>query len=138
MKPQIISHSELAQYVPQDWTGANESDINPIGDMVLILPDVGAEFAGKTSKIMLPNAIKDRNSNAAETGVIVAMGDGAFKWSADRGSAFEGAKPKVGDRVLFARYSGTIFKGADGKQYRVMSDNCVAATTGSATLGDQE
>jgi hypothetical protein len=30
-------------------------------------------------------------------------------------------------RVLFARYAGRVFKGLDGRHYRVMSQECIAA-----------
>lgn len=57
-------------------------------------------------------------------GTIVDIGPTAFK-----GEEFGGVTPKVGDRVLFARYSGEYMQyPADaGEHYRIMNDTDVIA-----------
>jgi len=111
-----------ATYEAAPWTGENTSGRRPFGDYVLILPDVAAE---KTGSILIPDSVKSRQTMAAETGIIAAIGDGSWKWTADRTRPFEGYAPKVGDRVDFERYAGQEILGADGQLYRMMTDKCV-------------
>jgi chaperonin GroES len=76
------------------------SDINiePLGSRVLIRP---LEGESKTSSgLLLPETAKEK----PQTGAVVAVGDD------------EEIKLKVGDKVLFAKYSGTEFK-LDGVEY---------------------
>lgn len=57
-------------------------------------------------------------------GTIVDVGPTAFK-----GDEFGDRPPKVGDRVLFARYSGEYmqYPAETGEHYRVMNDTDVIA-----------
>ena len=76
------------------------SDINvePLGSRVLIRP---LEQESKTaSGLLLPETAKEK----PQTGEVVAIGDD------------EDITLKVGDHVLFAKYSGTEFK-LDGEEY---------------------
>ena len=76
------------------------SDINlePLGSRVLIRP---LEEESKTaSGLLLPETAKEK----PQTGKVVAIGDD------------EEIKLKVGDKVLFAKYSGIEFK-LDGVEY---------------------
>ena len=76
------------------------SDINvePLGSRVLIRP---LEQESKTaSGLLLPETAKEK----PQTGEVVAIGDD------------EDITLKAGDRVLFAKYSGTEFK-LDGVEY---------------------
>jgi len=108
-----------------EWDGKNGSKVQPIGDFVLVLPDQAAE---KTTGGIITGSDDERErvSLASETGVIVALGDTAFVWNSDRTRAFTGKKPKVGDRVFFARYSGQQHTGKDGKFYMLMFDKSIA------------
>jgi chaperonin GroES len=86
------------------------SDINiePLGSRVLIRP---LEQESKTaSGLLLPETAKEK----PQTGEIVAIGDD------------EVIKLKVGDRVLFAKYSGTEFK-LDGAEYILFESTDVLA-----------
>lgn len=112
----------LGEYAPAEWKGENTSGISPIGDRVLVLPDGPAE-----KLLALPEETKERMAMAAETGVIVAIGDSAWAWNADRTRPFSGAKPVPGQRVWFERYAGSMQHGKDGSLYRLMSDNCIGA-----------
>lgn len=126
MRPKLVTTERGAQYVPQHWAGDNTSGWRPIGDTVLVLPDIGAETAGTSGSIYLPGDIQERNSLASESGVIVAIGDGAFVRNSARTGTFVGTAPEPGDRIIFARYSGRVVQGADGSTYRMMSDDCIA------------
>lgn len=119
--PRLL-RTQIASYEVREWWGANTSGCQPVGDHVLVLTD---EAASKIGSIHLPEQLSERQSLASESGVIVAIGDGAFRWNADRSHAFAGTKPEVGQRVFFARYSGQVLKGLDEVMYRLMSDSCI-------------
>ena len=73
-------------------------NIEPLGSRVLVRP---LEEESKTaSGLLLPETAKEK----PQTGEVVAIGDD------------EVITLKVGDRVLFAKYSGTEFK-LDGVEY---------------------
>jgi co-chaperonin GroES (HSP10) len=113
----------LGQFKPAEWDGTNESGITPVGDRVLILTDESAEETA--GGIVITDEMRERHSQAAETGVLVAMGDDAWLWNSDRSRKYEGAKPEVGQRVIFDRHAGQYHTGNDGRRYRLMDDKCV-------------
>lgn len=118
MKPKLI-RTENAQYEAQEWSGANESGWAPIGDAVLVLPDVAAETMGKAGLILAPADLQERHSLASESGVVIDMGEGAFV-------KITGRKPQPGNRIVFERYAGRVISGQDGRTYRMMTADCVA------------
>jgi co-chaperonin GroES (HSP10) len=120
MQPKLLK-TEHAGYVPQTWSGANTSGWRPFGDAVLVLPDVASETMGDKGLIHLPKDLQDRNSLASESGILIATGEGTFSKVA------ETERPKPGERVLFARYSGRRFMGKDGAVYLCMTDDCIGA-----------
>lgn len=126
MQPKLIK-TEQAQYVQSEWDGTDTSGLIPIGDHVLILPDAASTKAGTKGLIELPDDQVERMSLASESGIIVAIGDDAYFWNADRTRPFGGTRPKPGDHVMFERYAGRVMRGRDGKHYRLMSDNAVGA-----------
>ncbi|GAB4490598.1 MAG: co-chaperone GroES [Anaerolineales bacterium] len=86
----------------------SEIKLEPLGSRVLIRP---LEQESKTpSGLLLPDTAKEK----PQTGEVVAIGDD------------EEIKLKVGDRVLFAKYSGTEFK-LDGVDYLLFEANDVLA-----------
>ncbi|HTX80521.1 MAG TPA: co-chaperone GroES [Longilinea sp.] len=86
----------------------NDVKLEPLGSRVLIRP-LGQE--GRTaSGLYLPETAQDK----PQTGEVVAVGDD------------EEIKLKVGDKVLFAKYSGTDFK-LDGADYILFEANDVLA-----------
>lgn len=121
MQPRLMK-TELATFEAREWTGENRSGWAPVGDQVMVLPDVAA---AKIGSVYIPDQQVDRQSLASETGILVAIGDGAFVWNADRTRPWAGTKPVPGQRVCFGRYSGQLVKGADGLSYRMMSDSCI-------------
>ena len=123
MQPKLIM-TPLGQYDPVKWDGKNVSGYCPFGDRVLILPDGAADQT--TGNVFIPEPMQERMSMAAETGVIVALGDAAFTRNFDRTGPWAGMRPAVGQRVGFERYSGSIRHGKDGRLYRVMDDKCVS------------
>lgn len=100
----------------------NPSGIKPTEYKVLILP---VEFGDKIGNIYVPDEHKDRAQFAQMEGVLVALAPLAFSY--DKWEGVEHEKPKVGDKVLFAKFAGFEHKGKDGKKYRVVNDRDVSA-----------
>lgn len=102
--------------------GGNPSGIFPTEFKVVVRPiDVGEKTKGG---IFLPEDTRERDKFAVQEGELIAVSPVAFtyeKWPEGSGP------PKVGDRVLFARYAGTTRKGKDGLDYRIVNDRDIAA-----------
>ena len=80
MKPKMIK-TRQAEYLPAEFTGEDQAGFSPIGDRVIVLPDAIAE---KTSGgVFLDEDLQERMAYAAETGVMIAVGDDAFTWNSD-------------------------------------------------------
>lgn len=97
--------------------------IRPFGDNVLVLTDRMREMS--SGGVYLTPNTQDVQNAGAESGVIVAMGDQAFRWNLNRTREYrDDERPKIGDRVCFSRYSGQlIFR--EGTMFRLMTDNCI-------------
>lgn len=99
----------------------NSSGIYPTEYKVLIKPKTVEE---KTKGgIIIPDESKDREQFAQMEGELVAVSPLAFSYDDWK----VGDKPKAGDRVLFAKFSGAKVKGNDGVEYRLTNDRDVAA-----------
>jgi chaperonin GroES len=101
----------------------NPSGIRPTEFKVLVKPQE-IETVTKGG-IILPMGEAEKLQNAATEGVIVAVSGLAFtyeKWP-------EGGDgpPKVGDRIVYSKYSGMKKKGKDGVEYILMNDKDIAA-----------
>lgn len=120
------------QYEAGAWDGTNASGWSPIGDKVLVKPD---KAAAKVGSLYMPDQEIEKQQLAAESGILIEVGCEAFKRNRDTGLPWDGVAPKPGDRVSFARYSGTQCMGLDGEMYFTMSDSCIGAV--QSTGGDQ-
>jgi co-chaperonin GroES (HSP10) len=90
--------------------------LEPMGYTVLVAINVLEE---KTAGgIILPGKHLDRENGASEKGLIVAVSPMAFQG----GDWQDGMAPAPGATVLFQRYAGTEFEGADGRKYRIVQD----------------
>lgn len=123
MQPKLIM-TPLGQYEPVKWNGENASGCQPFGDRILVLPDGAAEQT--TGNVFIPEGMQERMSMAAESGVLIAMGDTAFTRNFDRTGPWTGKRPEIGQRIGFERYAGSIRHGKDGRLYRVMDDKCIS------------
>lgn len=100
---------------------SNPSGIYPTEYKVLILPkQVDEKTKGG---IIIPDQTKERDQFAQMEGEIVAVSPLAFTYDDWK----EASSPKVGDRVLFAKYAGASVIGKDGKEYRICNDKDLAA-----------
>ena len=94
---------------------SNVAGITPILDRVLIKPLV-VENKTASGIIVSTEETSEREQLANTTGEVMAMGEDCPT------SIIE-----VGMRVAFAKYSGLMYKGKDGKDYRMINyDNLVA------------
>jgi chaperonin GroES len=95
----------------------NESGIHPVGERILIQP---MELEEKTASgiVISTNAGREREEMSNTTGVVVELSPEAYS---DR------AEPwcKAGDTIIFAKFAGLLYKGKDGKKYRVIRDEDV-------------
>lgn len=97
----------------------NNSGITPQGHRVLIK----AEEVEETTKggIVLPGELTKKQQLAEIRGRVIEIGLTAYS---DQAAPF----CKVGDRVIFAKYSGILYDGKDGEEYRVINDLDIVAT----------
>lgn len=102
--------------------GGNPSGILPTEFKVLIEPIAVGNMIGN---IHIPDESADRTQFAQQIGVLVALAPLAFSY--DEWKGIEDQKPKIGDKVLFAKFAGFEHKGKDGKKYRVVNDKDVSA-----------
>jgi co-chaperonin GroES (HSP10) len=134
-----LLNSQSFEFRKLPWDSVNRAGCVPIEAYILVLVDEAVDRS--TGGIYLTPDILEKRQMAAETGTIIAVGDGAFYWNAERSREYRGRKPQPGDHVLFARYAGRIVTGNDGRQYRIMLDREVGAiaTDGgfSVSVADQ-
>ena len=96
----------------------NVMELKPLGDRVLIKP----MFEEEKSKggILLPDTVSKEKPQAGE---ILAVGPG--------GTNKEGKiipmTVKKGDKVIYAKYSGTDIKGDNDKDYLILSEKDILA-----------
>lgn len=120
LQPKLLT--PVGQYDMIQWPGRNTSGIKPRYERVLVLPDQASSNVGG---VFLPPETIERLAEAAETGVIVAVGADAWKWNSDRSRRCEDSPIPPGTRVYFERYAGGKFHGRDGLLYRLMDDKCI-------------
>jgi chaperonin GroES len=86
----------------------------PAGHRIIVRPDTSPD---KIGSVFVPTWVKDNRAFEIVQGTIVAVGPNAWK-------AFDDGRPwaKVGDRVMFAKYGGSIIDGPDGEKYRILND----------------
>jgi chaperonin GroES len=101
-----------------DGNGATASAVKltPLGDRVVVKP-LGREETTK-SGIVLPDTAKEK----PQRGTVVAAGPGRRD---DDGDRIE-LDVKVGDQVLFAKYSGTEFK-LDDEDLLILAEKDILA-----------
>lgn len=89
----------------------SESKIKPLADRVLIEPQSAEEKT--VSGILIPDTAQEK----PQKGKVIAIG---------AGTADEKMEVKVGDHILFGKYSGTEIS-VDGKDYLIMRQSDILA-----------
>lgn len=98
----------------------NTSGIRPIEYKVLVKPvEVEAQTKGG---LYLPDTEVERSEYARTEGDLVAVSPLAFDYG-----DYQGSQPKVGDRVIFAKYNAQEITGSDGCKYWLMNDKSIEA-----------
>lgn len=113
-----------ATYEEAIWPGHNNSGLSPIGDYVLVKMDQCA--VRSSGGVLLVDDQVERMNEAAESGCIFAVADGAFTHYDDN-RPWTGTKPQAGDRVYVEKYSGIKAMGKDGSMFRIMGYRNIAA-----------
>ncbi len=105
----------------------NDSGLLPSEYNVVVKPDPVEEVT--KGGIIMPVSKTDRDKLAADEGTLVAVSPHAFSYA----DWPEGQKPpQVGDRVVFARYAGSLIKRGD-TDYRVIKDKDIIAVVAERT-----
>ena len=89
----------------------SKSKITPLADRVLIEPQSAEEKT--VSGILIPDTAQEK----PQKGKVIAIG---------AGTADEKMEVKVGDHILFGKYSGTEIS-VDGKDYLIMRQSDILA-----------
>lgn len=89
-------------------------NITPLEYRVLVLPDTIDDKLGE-GLIVKADQTKVTDRRTQTKGEIVALSDVAFK------NKWKGRKPKIGERVEYAMYSGQFYKEGE-TEYRIMND----------------
>ena len=95
-------------------------NIKPLADRVLVEP-LAAETK-TASGIIIPDTAKEK----PQEGEVVAVGSGA---KTEDGKTIK-MDVKIGDRVLFGKWSGTEVK-IDGKEYSIMKESDIMGISSS-------
>lgn len=100
--------------------------IKPLGDRIVlkVIDDVQQTQGG----IFIPDSAKEK----PQKGEVVAVGPGKTMDNGER----EPLDVKVGDKVLYAKYSGTDVK-MDGVEYKILSVKDVLAIIEWFLIGDK-
>ena len=92
-------------------------DIKPLGDRIVIKP---LEAEGKTKGgILLPDTAKEK----PQEGKVVAIGKGKVL---ENGTT-QAPEVKVGDKVLYGKYSGNEITTKDGEELLIMREEDILA-----------
>ena len=104
---------------------SNVSGITPLLNRVLLKPlFVVNKSAGGI--ILATDEMSEREQMANTTGEVVGIGPDAFK---DEG--YNEPPIKVGDKIIFAKYAGLLYRGKDGVHYRMINDTDITGTLDS-------
>jgi len=98
----------------------NKSGIHPKGHRVLIYPEP-VETTTASGIVVSTGTNVDRERLAQLRGTVVELGNTAWHDQPDTWA-------KVGDKVIFGKYSGLIYTGDDEKEYRIINDLDIVAT----------
>jgi co-chaperonin GroES (HSP10) len=111
-----LHHSTLT-YETLPKVSETNPGMKPLEFNCLVLPRVVQRQ--RASGIFVPETSAQREDEGGDEGLLVSISPLAFN---EDDFPNPDAIPKVGERVMFARYAGKSFVGADGRVYRVMKD----------------
>ncbi len=94
-------------------------NINPLADRVVVEPLVKDQETFAGGQLVLPDTAKEK----PQQGKILAAGPGRL----DEDGKRIPMEVKVGDTIVYAKYSGTSFKTEDGKEILFMRESDILA-----------
>jgi len=98
---------------------STKANIIPLGDRVLIKPDIQEEGVVTASGIIIPDTV---NKEKPEKGTVLAVGDGRIN---DDGKVIP-MSVKVGDKVIFSKYGPDEIT-VDDEEYFILSESSILA-----------
>ncbi len=96
----------------------NIKELKPLGDRVLLKPM--REEEKSKGGILLPDTV---SKEKPQVGEVLAVGPGGT----DKDGKLIPMTVKVGDKVVYAKYSGTDIKGDDDEEYLIISEKDILA-----------
>jgi len=110
--------SSLTENVPA-MADCNPGVVPQEFNVIIAVPEAETKTKGG---IILTTTTSETQQTASMIGRLVAVAPlaGDAIWSTLH-------KPKAGDAVLFAKYAGVLFTGADGREYRACKDKDIIA-----------
>lgn len=121
----VLPNNELSLPDGVETEFKNESGIQPVEYKCLVKPFRIHETdevlrSAKEAGIELSEATSDREEQSQCIALLVAVGGNAFE-------DWKGQIPKVGDRILMAKYAGIKTPGIDNYMYRLVNDKDISA-----------
>jgi len=95
------------------------ANIKPLADRVVVEPLEKDEVTFAGGQLVLPDTAKEK----PQQGKVLAVGAGRL----DEDGKRIPLEIKVGDTVVYAKYSGTQFKTEDGKQILFLKESDILA-----------
>lgn len=90
-------------------------NIKPLADRVVVEPLEKEEQTFAGGQLVLPDTAKEK----PQQGTVLAVGPGRL----DENGKRIPMEVKVGDTVVYAKYSGTTFKTDEGKEYLFLKES---------------
>jgi chaperonin GroES len=100
--------------VPETAT-KSKVELKPLGDQIVLEPVEPAQVT--SGGVILPDTAKEKG----QEGLVIAIGPGR---KTDKGELIKIDQLKVGDRVIYSKYSGTEIK-IEGKDYIILGEKDV-------------
>jgi chaperonin GroES len=97
--------------VPETAT-KSKVELKPLGDQIVLEPVEPAQVT--SGGVILPDTAKEKG----QEGLVIAVGPGR---KTDKGDLIKIDQLKVGDRVIYSKYSGTEIK-IEGKEYIILGE----------------
>ena len=111
-----LHHSTLT-FEPMPKVEETNPGMKPLEFNCLVLPRVIQRQ--RASGIFVPETAAAREDEGGDEGLLISVSPLAFN---EQDFPDPAAIPEIGQHVMFARYAGKSFVGADGRVYRVMKD----------------
>ncbi len=94
-------------------------NLKPLGDRVIVRPPGGRGPDLRRGQLILPDTAREK----PQQGKVLAVGPGRRDEEGKRIPM----EVKVGDVVVYAKYSGTTFKTRDGKELLILKESDILA-----------